>query len=451
MKQVLRMCLQCLLPALIASGCASARSGVLPLVYPGAVFSGEERTFHDQSLEYTASVQKAYDARNVSQKDRLDPFASLVATNCIRRVLFFSSHTPDKVKEYYCDVLPKNGWIVERERIRTDPLRDDNALMRVYRRDSHLMHITVGDRSRGATPDTMICLQFLEPDHPRDFLGEGYRGKSGVPGQAEMSLDEMVNRLERAGTRFKLVRSSDSKRFTLSLGALEWKKDALSDISFVKGMPVSELWLRNTQVKDLSPLKGMQLNVLSLRFTPVEDLSPLKGMDIKGHLDIGDTKVNDLSPLKGMSLASLVMDGTAVSDFSFLKVLPQLQALIVGRTRFKDLDLLKGRNLKFLNINQTRTADLSPLQGMPLEALECADTPVTDLSPLRGMNLRQICFSPARATNGIDVIRNMTSLTEIGWMSLGGYMPAEKFWKKYDAGEFRAEDAKPPPESNPPR
>ena len=42
-----------------------------------------------------------------------------------------------------------------------------------------------------------------------------------------------------------------------------------------------ELDLNNTQVTDLSPLKGLPLTVLGLRNTQVTDLSPLEGMPLE--------------------------------------------------------------------------------------------------------------------------------------------------------------------------
>ena len=46
------------------------------------------------------------------------------------------------------------------------------------------------------------------------------------------------------------------------------------------------------------------------------------------------------------------------------------------------------------------------------------------------MNLRSIDLEPNNITNGIEVIRNMTSLHKIN------DMPPAEFWKRYDAGEF---------------
>ena len=51
------------------------------------------------------------------------------------------------------------------------------------------------------------------------------------------------------------------------------------------------------------------------------------------------------------------------------------------------------------------------------------------------MELESFAFTPANITSGIEVIREMKSITQIG-ISGGSLMPPDEFWKKYDAGEF---------------
>jgi len=145
---------------------------------------------------------------------------------------------------------------------------------------------------------------------------------------------------------------------------------------------------------DLSPLRGMPLTGLKCSWSQVSDLSPLEGMRLT-YLDCGGTQVRDLSPLRGMPLTGLWCGGTQVSD-------------------------------------------LSPLAGMPLANLYCDTTQVSDLSPLNGMNLAVVTFTPKNIAKGIDVIRQMKSLDRIGigWQPQEIF-PADEFWKKFDAGEFK--------------
>jgi hypothetical protein len=64
---------------------------------------------------------------------------------------------------------------------------------------------------------------------------------------------------------------------------------------------------------------------------------------------------------------------------------------------------------------------------------------VSDVTPLAGMPLKSLRFTPANITRGIEVLRAMTTLQDLGLKhqttGVGVHTPAE-FWKKYDADEF---------------
>lgn len=73
---------------------------------------------------------------------------------------------------------------------------------------------------------------------------------------------------------------------------------------------------------------------------------------------------------------------------------------------------------------------LEPLRDMPLAYLIISHIPgPLDLSPLEGMRLTEVLL-PGEVAKGLNVLRKMKSLTNID------RMPAEQFWKRYDAGEF---------------
>ncbi|MDW8174547.1 MAG: protein kinase, partial [Gemmatales bacterium] len=160
----------------------------------------------------------------------------------------------------------------------------------------------------------------------------------------------------------------------------------VTDLSPLANLPLENLNLASTEVLDLAPLKGMGLKQLNCSNTKVADLSPLQGVPLE-DLSCGDTLVPDLSPLKGMPLKRLRCIGTKVPDLSPLQGAP-LEHLECSQTLVVDLSPLKGMPLKMLSCPDTKVNDLSPLQGAPLEVLNCANTPVVDLSPLKGMPLK---------------------------------------------------------------
>jgi len=114
-----------------------------------------------------------------------------------------------------------------------------------------------------------------------------------------------------------------------------------------------------------------------------------------------------------MPLAHLAIDGSDVSSLS----------------------PVKGMQFTLLGCTGTEISDLSPIKGAPLKYLWIDKTRVTDLTPLAGMKLETICFTPKNITKGIEIVRGMKSIREIG-VSNVERMPPEEFWKKYDAGEF---------------
>jgi len=201
-------------------------------------------------------------------------------------------------------------------------------------------------------------------------------------------------------------------------------KGRLSDLSPLKGMPLTYLDCGGTQVADLSPLKQMRLTHLYCYNMPVSDLSPLKGMPLT-LLHCGATQVSDLSPLKGMPLTILDCGVTKVSDLSPLKDM-KLTSLACWNTQVSHLSPLKGMPLTYLHCINTQVADLSPIKGMPLMLLGCQGTQVSDLSPLKGIPLKDLTcdFKPYRDT---AILRSIKTLEKINGKD------SKDFWKEVDA------------------
>ena len=117
----------------------------------------------------------------------------------------------------------------------------------------------------------------------------------------------------------------------LSAGSysLEVRDPALSDLSFLKGAPISELRLDGCKVTDLAPLRDLPLRSLGLSGNPVADLSPLRGMRLE-RLNLAATKVSDLSPIAGLPLTELYLDACEnLTDVSALAEIPTLEKLTV--------------------------------------------------------------------------------------------------------------------------
>ncbi|MBI5685109.1 MAG: SUMF1/EgtB/PvdO family nonheme iron enzyme [Verrucomicrobia bacterium] len=121
------------------------------------------------------------------------------------------------------------------------------------------------------------------------------------------------------------------------------QKGALSDLSPIKGLPLTWLYCQGNPIRDISPIRDMPLTVLSLGVTQVSDLSPLAGMQL-AVLSINDTAVGDLSPLAGMPLTTLWCNNTKVTDLSPLRDMP-LKELRCDYVAARDAAILRGIKL----------------------------------------------------------------------------------------------------------
>ncbi len=196
-----------------------------------------------------------------------------------------------------------------------------------------------------------------------------HRTENGIVTELELVADDVADLTPlQALTSLKVLHCS---------GTYE-RKSKLSDLSFIKGMQLTELHFASTQVPSLAPFVGMSLRECDCSDTPVSDLSPLRGMPMR-TVNCNGTRVADLQPLQGMKLVNLWCNGTPIHD-------------------------------------------LSPLQGMPLVRLSCRSTKVSDLSVLRGMPLKfLVCDYRAE--------RDATILSSIKTLETINDKPAREFFR----------------------
>ncbi len=202
------------------------------------------------------------------------------------------------------------------------------------------------------------------------------------------------------------------------IGLLDLSKCDLTDLSALRGLPLDQLYLEdNARLTDISALRGMPLQKLYLSRTRVENLGPLRGAPLE-ELNLLGASVKDLSPLAECPLKMLWLTGCPVADISPLRRVP----------------------LVSLTLQDTRVADLSPLAGTALQRLHIGGTEVTDLTPLASLRLTRLIFTPGKIKAGLDVVRQMTSLQELGTRfddTADDKMPPATFWELYDKGELK--------------
>ncbi len=198
----------------------------------------------------------------------------------------------------------------------------------------------------------------------------------------------------------------------------------LADLTPLRGLRLTQLYCRNTQVADLSPLRGMPLTNLGFRETRVSDLTPLKGMKLTG-LDLNDTEVADLEPLRGMPLDALDLYGVRkVSDLRPLEGMPVMY-LNLSYLPVSDLSVMESlKRLRHLILTGTEVSDLTPLRSLPLDVLGIRGTRVRDLTPLMRKHIIQLSLDYQPDDKWL--------LRSLPWLKVINDKPAAEFWKEVD-------------------
>jgi Leucine-rich repeat (LRR) protein len=210
----------------------------------------------------------------------------------------------------------------------------------------------------------------------------------------------------------------------------------ISDFSFLESMEkLQVIDMRGLPVEDLSILKDLPLTILGLEDTNIEDLTPLAGMKLE-RLYLNNTKVKDIAPLSGMPLEMLNLFGTAVENIEPISAMKKLEYLWLNHTQVSDISSLSKCPLISLTIEGTQVDDLNPLADMKsLVRLHIGDTPVVDLTPLEGLALTRLIFSPGKIKAGIEIVRGMNSIVELG-TTFENRRPPQTFWKLYEEGKL---------------
>ncbi|MEO6738968.1 MAG: hypothetical protein ABIP20_01870, partial [Chthoniobacteraceae bacterium] len=260
-----------------------------------------------------------------------------------------------------------------------------------------------------------------------DFTENANKDKTAAEFWKEYDTQLWLKTLRDSGVAIKPAKQLPDGTWEVDL-----RDTKLSDLTMLKGAPISSLSLDNTDVSDLSPLRGMALKTLGLNHTKVTDLSPLQGLPLE-ELSLYGTRVTNISVLRGVPLKTLDLSGTSVTDLEPLRGMA-LKKLWLHNTKVAELRPLEQMPLELLYLAGTKVTDLSALRGMPLTLLKLHDcSELTDLSPLaEAKNLTDLSL-PLNAKN-LEFLRAFPKLERIDFKSdpKSGYKSAADFWKEYD-------------------
>jgi len=357
-------------------------------------------------INYRARVQAVTERKRAVEKEEearkaLADLRNMTPVLVAQAKTYVEQHDLDKALTTisYAVELAKNS--AEILRIKANILQ---ALLKISDAEQaydEVLKINPGDKS--AKDNKALCHTILEENKGSSSLPVGAIGKLFRHMTGEDRYSEALAMIRRRNPgaasmdsfyreylTTKKVKFNSFSVDDRGLCKLHLNETGTSDLSPLKGMPLSELGLLGCPVSDLTPLTGMPLTRLNLACALVADLAPLKGMPLT-YLNLWQAgKITDLTPLKGMkTLRELVLSATSVRDLSPLNDIP-LTRLDVAFMGVKDLSPLKGMPLTDLNLYQSSAIDLTPLKGMPLYSLDLGNTKVTDLTPLKDMPLKYI-------------------------------------------------------------
>jgi serine/threonine protein kinase/Leucine-rich repeat (LRR) protein len=297
-----------------------------------------------------------------------------------------------------------------------------------------------------------------------------------------------VPALRKSGINFYLNKLPD-KTFELDIN-----RQPVTDLSFLKGAPISRLIVVSCKFSDLAALGDMPLEYLNVPDNPIADLSPLRGNRKIKTLYLTHTKVSDLSPLTSLPLLKELYLGDCgnVSDVAVLARIPTLEKVVVpmnarniealrnlpnlqklsyslnnaepfipdntAQEFWKEFDAgnwisrlrqsgLTARSLQRsadgtwnVDLSGTAITDLAILRGASIGTLSLAGTGVSDLRPLGGMPLQRLVLSGTRVTDlgplqGIRIYELDLSGTKVADLSKLRGMPLARLWL-HDCEQF---------------
>ncbi|MFW5845027.1 MAG: protein kinase domain-containing protein [Planctomycetota bacterium] len=187
------------------------------------------------------------------------------------------------------------------------------------------------------------------------------------------------------------------------------------------------------RLQDLQPLRSLPLRELHIADADLlQDLAPLAYLPLRDLDLIRCQAVADFGPLAGLELRRCAIHHNEhLQDLSIFRDMPLRQLGLVGCTAITDLSPLARLPLTDLKLSwSTGIRDLAPLSQLPLRELHLVGcSGIRDLRPLADLELHVLYFSPGFIQQGLDAIKRMDSINQIGTSSAQIRSPGY-FWRQ---------------------
>jgi Leucine-rich repeat (LRR) protein/AraC-like DNA-binding protein len=177
----------------------------------------------------------------------------------------------------------------------------------------------------------------------------------------------------------------------LPVTQLDCDDNNITSLEPLRGLKLTKLWCQRNQITDLSPIENMPLELLYASENQISSLECLKGMPLQ-RFACRNNKIRDLSPLAEMPLIFLDCSSNEIERLSFVST--SLQKLRISNNRITDLNGLKNLSLIELDCSNNKIRSLKPVQGSRLKNCNCRCNQITSLTTFKGMYLEKlICDS----------------------------------------------------------
>ena len=203
-----------------------------------------------------------------------------------------------------------------------------------------------------------------------------------------------------------------------TLSTLTISYTAVSDISMLSGCErLYSFKAEQCKLSDLSPLKGLPVSYLNVPQNQIKDLSPLQNAKNLRNLDIASNQVESLQPLSSCGdLINLNANHNKIKSLAGLEKVIRLEKLECAYNEISDLSGITNCTvLSYVNISGNKISDISLLSksASVLKVLFLDENQVSDLSPVsKATGLKCISFNSNKITS-IDALKDLTKLTAI--------------------------------------
>ena len=207
---------------------------------------------------------------------------------------------------------------------------------------------------------------------------------------------------------------SDLRLFS-NLHSLALDNKGISDLTAIKNLPLTRLWVQKNGIEDISSISQMEtLTVLNISQNPIADISNLKRLENLRELLLTETNVNEISPITNLPLRLLDLGGAPVSDFSSISNMNQLRILRLSTADKEDIKFINSlTDLEQLGLYDARVESLYELSGLRhLDSLDLSDVKglysLDGIDEFAGVNYFSIAYSDV---SDISRLREMPSLS----------------------------------------